>query len=77
VLAMLASLRGSALLGPFRGRPACDLDAIATAVAGLGRTFLECRSWLADIEINPLIAGAAGARAVDLRFAVRPDSSKG
>ena len=70
VLDMLASLRGRALLGAFRGRPTRDLDAIAAAVAGLGRTFLECRSWLADIEINPLIAGAAGqgARAVDLRF---------
>ncbi len=72
-LAMLASLRGSALLGAFRGRPARDLDAIATAVTGLGRTFLACRSWLAEIEINPLIAGAAGhgARAVDLRFIIR------
>jgi acetate---CoA ligase (ADP-forming) len=77
VLAMLASLRGSALLGPFRGRPACDLDAVAAAVTGLGRTFLGCRSWLSDIELNPLIAGAAGAHAVDLRFAVRLDSSKG
>lgn len=72
VLAMLASLRGNALLGAFRGRPARDLDAIAAAVAGLGRTFLACRSWLAELEINPLIAGAAGqgARAVDLRFSI-------
>jgi hypothetical protein len=79
VLAMLASLRGSALLGAFRGRPARDLDAVAAAVTGLCRTFLECRSWLADIEINPLIAGAAGqgARAIDLRFAVRLAPSKG
>jgi len=71
--AMLASLRGSALLGAFRGRPTRDLDAIATAIAGLGRTFLDCRPWLADLEINPLIAGASGegARAVDLRFTER------
>ena len=70
VLAMLASLRGSALLGAFRGRPARDLDALAAAVTGLGRTFLDCRSWLTDLEINPLIVRAAGqgAYAVDLRF---------
>ena len=77
-LAMLASLRGNALLGAFRGRPARDLDAIATAITGLGRTFLACRSWLAEIEINPLIAGAAGrgARAVDLRFTVRASAQE-
>jgi acyl-CoA synthetase (NDP forming) len=76
VLDMLASLRGSVLLGAFRGRQARDLEAIATAVAGLGRTFLECRPWLSDIEINPLIAGAAGqgAHAVDLRFTIEGPS---
>jgi acetate---CoA ligase (ADP-forming) len=67
---MLASLRGRALLGAFRGRPERDLDAIARAAAGLGATFLACRPWLTSLEINPLVAGAAGAgaRAVDLRF---------
>lgn len=73
VHAMLASLRGSALLGAFRGRPARDTGAIAAAVTGLGRTFLAHRSWLAEVEINPLITGAAGAgaRAVDLRYTLR------
>ena len=73
VLAMLASLRGRALLEPFRGRPARDTDAIATVITGLGETFLAARSWLTDIEINPLIVGAGGegARAVDLRFTIR------
>jgi acyl-CoA synthetase (NDP forming) len=77
VLAMLASLRGSALLAAFRGRPARDTDAIAAAVTGLGRTFLAHRSWLAELEINPLIAGAAGAgaRAVDLRYTPRGGSA--
>ena len=74
VRAMLASLRGTALLGAFRGQPARDLDALAGAVAGLAQTFLACRAWLADIEINPLIVGAAArVRAqVDLRLSFHP-----
>jgi acyl-CoA synthetase (NDP forming) len=71
VFAMLASLRGFALLGAFRGQPARDLDAIVDAAVALGTTFLEARGWLADIEINPLIAGPAGSRAVDLRYTIR------
>lgn len=76
-LAMLASLRGSALLGAFRGRSARDMEALATAVIGLGQSFLATRGWLAEIEINPLIVGAAGegARAVDLRFIAREAAS--
>jgi acyl-CoA synthetase (NDP forming) len=66
---MLASLRGAPLLGEFRGRPARDLPALARAMAGLSRLFLEHRPFLRDLEINPLVALAAGAgvRAVDVR----------
>ena len=70
VFDMLTALRGNALLGPFRGRPVRDIEALVAAVVGLGRTFMACRPWLAELEINPLIVGAqgAGARAVDVRF---------
>jgi succinyl-CoA synthetase beta subunit len=73
---MLTSLRGRALLGAFRGRPARDLDAAAQAIAGLSRLFLDQRASLADLEINPLILGAAGegAWAVDVRYVPRPAS---
>ena len=49
-----------------------------SAITGLGQTFLARRAWLAEIEINPLIAGAAGqgARAVDLRFTVRASARR-
>jgi hypothetical protein len=71
--AMLDSLRGSALLGEFRGRPARDRDALVAAVVAVGTTFLACRAWLGEIEINPLIVGAGGrgAYAVDVRLAAR------
>jgi acetate---CoA ligase (ADP-forming) len=66
---MIRSLRCAALLGAFRGRPARDVDAVIRAMVGLSRLFLDYRSWLSDIEVNPLIVGAVGegVRAVDVR----------
>ncbi|HJN94045.1 MAG TPA: acetate--CoA ligase family protein, partial [Dehalococcoidia bacterium] len=66
---MLAELRGAPLLGTFRGRPARDVDAVARAIAGLSRLFLDYRPWLAEMEINPLIVleEGCGVRAVDVR----------
>ncbi len=70
---MLRSLRGAALLGEFRGRPARDTDAVVRAMVGLSGLFLDHRPWLSDIEINPLIVLARneGARAVDVRVVPR------
>jgi acetate---CoA ligase (ADP-forming) len=70
---MLASLRGAALLGEFRGRAACDIDAVVQAMTGLSRLFLDHRVFLSDFEINPLMALARGkgARAVDVRVVPR------
>jgi acetate---CoA ligase (ADP-forming) len=68
-VAMLQSLKGAPLLGAFRGRPARDVAALARAMAGLSRLFLDHRPFLSDLEINPLMVRAAGAgvRAVDVR----------
>ena len=67
---MLQSLRGKALLGSFRGKPARDVEAVTKAMLGLGQIFLNHRGWLSDIEINPLIVMEAGQgiRAVDVRL---------
>lgn len=66
---MLGSLKGATLLGEFRGRPARDVTALARAMAGLSRLFLDHRPLLRDLEINPLVALAEGegVRAVDVR----------
>jgi acetyltransferase len=69
--AMLESLRGRAVLGTFRGRPARDVAAICRAIAGLSRFYLDHRAWLTDIEINPLVALPDGVRAVDVRMVSR------
>jgi acetyltransferase len=66
---MLGELRGAALFGPFRGRPARDIDALVAAIEGFSRLYLDHRPFLSDLEINPLIALAQGegVRAVDVR----------
>lgn len=67
---MIASLRGAALLGQFRGKPERDLDAVVRACTGLSRLFVDHRPWLSDLEINPLmvLAKGQGVRAVDVRM---------
>lgn len=66
---MLDELRGKAVLGEFRGAPARDVDALVKAIRGLSDLYMDHRQHLADLEVNPLIVGAAGAgvRAVDVR----------
>jgi acetyltransferase len=66
---MLGELRGSKVLGPFRGQAPRDVDALVNAIAGLSRLFLNHRRWLADLEVNPLIVleQGKGVRAVDVR----------
>ena len=70
---MLDSLRGRRALDAFRGRPARDVDAIVRAMVGLSALYAERRSWIADLEVNPLIALAEdqGVRAVDVRVVSR------
>ena len=70
---MILSLRGAALLGEFRGRPARDTAALVRAMTGLSRFFTDHRAWLADLEVNPLMVLAAGegVRAVDVRIVRR------
>jgi hypothetical protein len=62
--AMLAGLRGARLLGAFRGRPAVDLEAVVDVIVGLGELGLA-RPDIVEIDLNPVIAGPAGARIVD------------
>ncbi|MCC6780056.1 MAG: acetate--CoA ligase family protein [Hyphomicrobiales bacterium] len=66
---MIDALKLARLLAGFRGRPAADRAAMEQSVLGLARFFLDHRSRIADIEINPLMVRACGrgAVAVDVR----------
>jgi acyl-CoA synthetase (NDP forming) len=68
---LLRSLRSSALLDGVRGRPKVDVEAVADAVAAITR-FACAHPELADVEVNPLLATADGAVALDARAIEKP-----
>lgn len=65
IVQRLRELKGAKLLAGFRGAPAVDLDAVADAVAGVGRLMLE-RPGIAEIDVNPLVALPRGEGAIAL-----------
>ena len=72
---MLDELDAKALLGDFRGAPARDVEALVKAVVGLSDAYPILRGRYSDIEINPIMLGAAGegVYAVDIRAIARDD----
>jgi acetyltransferase len=63
-LAMLAGLRCSAILAGVRAAPPVDRAAVADIIVRLGRLGMD-RPDLLEVDLNPVIASAAGALAVD------------
>ena len=63
---LLRGLRGAPLLLGARGRPPVDLAGCADAVAALSRV-AAAHPELAELEVNPLLAGPAGVLALDAR----------
>ena len=65
-VAMLNELRGSALLGPFRGRPAVDIAAVAEVIARVSQMLIDLPE-IQELDLNPVLVGAAqdGCVAVD------------
>ena len=57
--AMLGELRGAALLGPFRGRPAVDVAAVAAVISQVSQVLIELPE-IREIDLNPVLVGAAG-----------------
>jgi acyl-CoA synthetase (NDP forming) len=70
-IALLRSLRSAALLDGVRGRPAVNLDAAAHEIAAITR-FACAHPELVDVEVNPLLATADGAVALDARAIAKP-----
>ena len=63
---LLLSLQGAPLLLGARGRAPVDLDALAEVVARVSR-LAAAHPELVELELNPLLAGPAGAVALDAR----------
>ena len=64
VVARLRGLRGAALLGGVRGAPPVDIAALARVVVAIGDALVADAS-IVEVDCNPVIAGPAGAIAVD------------
>ncbi|HET9014514.1 MAG TPA: acetate--CoA ligase family protein [Thermomicrobiaceae bacterium] len=62
---MLGGLRGAALLGPFRGRPAVDVAAAAEVIARVSRLLVELPE-VRELDLNPVLVGAVGEGCVAL-----------
>jgi acetate---CoA ligase (ADP-forming) len=64
--ALLLSLRGARVLLGARGRDPVDIDALASLVARVSEV-AAAHPELAELELNPVLAGASGALALDAR----------
>ena len=76
---MIARTRIARLLQGYRGRPPVNLDALAGALVSVSRLILD-HPEVFEIDINPILADAAGVVAVDARVrlddpALRPQSA--
>jgi len=69
--ALLRRLAGYPLLEGARGQAGCDLEALAGALAAFSTLAKELGPWLAEADINPVIAGPGGVTAVDALFVPR------
>jgi acetyltransferase len=66
---LLESLRAAALLTGARGGTAVDLDALADVVVAAGNLLLACPD-VTELDLNPVLATAEGAVAVDWKIGV-------
>jgi len=61
----LDGLACRSLLDGVRGRPAADVEAVARTIARLANLAAALGDLLAELDVNPLIAGPGGTMAVD------------
>jgi hypothetical protein len=65
-VALLRSLRGAAIFTGLRGTPLVDLDAVADVIVRVSDLMLG-NPKIAELDLNPVLAGATGCVAVDWR----------
>lgn len=69
--AMLASLKGNALLTGFRGKPGVDVDRLVDTICRLSELAHDLRDMIDQIDVNPVIASATGVVAADALIVCR------
>jgi acetyltransferase len=73
---MFDELRGRAVLDGARGRPAVNLAALARLLATLSQ-WIARAPWLAELDLNPIIANGSSLAAVDARLRVTRPANAG
>ena len=68
---MIARTRISKMLAGYRDRPPVDVDAVARTLVQISQLLIDLPE-IAELDINPLLAGPDGVIALDARVAVRP-----
>jgi acetyltransferase len=69
-LAMLSSLRGAPIFGGLRGSPPIPLGFVAEIIVAVG-DLMVAHPELAELDLNPVLAGPRGCVAVDWRIGTR------
>ncbi len=70
-IALIGSLRSARLLMGYRGSPPADVDAIADVLCRVARLADDLPE-IVEMDLNPVLAGPEGCRALDCKIRVRP-----
>lgn len=62
---MIHEIKGVKLLQGYRGKPPCNIDALADAISRLSLLAADHADRIAEIDINPLFVNADGVIAAD------------
>lgn len=73
---LIGRTRVARLLAGFRQRPPADLDAVCDVLIALGQLAADLPT-VAELDINPLLADAAGVLALDARMRLAPPAATG
>ena len=74
---MMAEVKGRKLLEGYRGFPAVHKDALKEALLSLSNLLGNLSDEIAEVEINPLLAGPEGVAAVDGLVRLHENDSEG
>jgi acetyl coenzyme A synthetase (ADP forming)-like protein len=74
-LSMIDGIQAAEILRGVRGADPVDRDALAAVITGLGQLVADFPQ-LSEVDLNPVLATATGATAVDVRILVDPDAAK-
>ena len=58
--ALLGRLKGAQVLGPYRGSPAADTDALAELMVRLSHFAADHADQIAEIDLNPVLVHPKG-----------------